>query len=256
MIRGMSLPRLGMTAVLAVCGGCAVAPETTVDYGPAPYETPRRVLNRYQQLPSVLLDADGARWIVTPNAIYQTSNGFLEFEFAADEGLTGSILSFDDDVDRIWLGTTEGIQTLEKRTNFIHTHLDEPFLDTWFVAALRPGWAVALTSRGAVLVDATTRAIEIHPTDEFDMREVTDVVVHEDNLWVGTRRGLVRFNLDWKSWDRAYGGKPLRRSAVLRMEVADEVVNQRVVSRTLYVVTPGSVFVYRTGFDDFERIGL
>jgi len=246
---------VAVVALLAAAG-CAVPPETTVDYGPAPYETPRRVLTRYQQLPRVLLDADGARWIITPGAVYQTANGFLEFEFAGDEGLTGSILSFDDDVDRIWLGTTEGIQTLEKRTNFIQTFVDEPHLDAWFVAALRPGWAVALTSRGAVLIEAQTRTTEVHPFDAFDMREVTDVVVHEENLWVGTRRGLHRFNIDWKSWDRSYGGKPLRRSAILRMEVADEIVNQRVVARTLYVVTPESVFTYRSGFDDFERIGL
>jgi ligand-binding sensor domain-containing protein len=238
-----------------VCG-CALPPQTTTDYGPLPYETSRRVLSRYRELPRVIVDQDGKRWIITPQAVLQVSSGFFEFEFAADEGLEGSILSFDHDPDRIWLGTTDAVQTLEKDTDFIRTYLVETGLEARFVAADHPGRAVALTSRGAVLLDPVGRTTEIYPYDGFDVREVTDVILHEANLWVGTLRGLHRFSLDWKSWDRAFGGKTMRRSAILRLELADEIVNQRVVARTLYAVTSESVYIYRTGFDDFERIGL
>jgi len=251
-----SLP-VGLVVLVALAvPGCSVAPAPDADRPLAVSSIPRRHLDPYRRLDEVVLQDAGTRWLVTPEAILEVADGFLNFEYTTEEGLLGTILSVDQSQNLLWVGTSEAIQTLDKHSHFIRTHLAERRLGCLYVDGYGPDLGVALTSLGVVLLDAPSLASEIYPLDDVDPRMITDVVRFDDYLWVATRAGLFRFSLSFKSWDQTFGSKGLRRAAVLRLELVEEENAPTTGIVTLYALSARGAFVYRPGFDSFDRIGL
>jgi hypothetical protein len=66
----------------------------------------------------------------------------------------------------------------------------------------------------------------------------------------------MRFSLTWKTWNQAFRSKMLKRLGVIRLERVVERVGQQVVAVQLYAITAEDLFIYRPGFDSWERLGL
>jgi hypothetical protein len=210
----------------------------------------------YLSLPTISISEGTTRWIAAPRAILELTQGFLNFEFTEEEGLMGSILSMTQDTDRIWIGTTDAIQSLDKELHFIRTYVEEPGLTARYVMPYANGFAVAFGSRGAIMIDAAGLGVEIIPAPEIDIRETTDVELFGEDLWVSTHRGLHRFSVSWKVWNDTFGGKEIKASTILRLERVPDLLGDSVIGETLYAITETGVFVYQPTFDTWERLGL
>jgi hypothetical protein len=259
---------VGLSAVIEVAGpgsaplallalsSCAPVPESSRQPEMFPDYLPRRAFDHYGRIRTVVLDDGERRWAVTPNAVLEFSNGFLDFEYGAGEGLDGNILSVDQDESRLWIGTTRALQSLDKDLHLVRTYLEDPALEALFVGARRNDQSIAVTSRGVVLTDALSLSLEIYPLESFDAREVNSVVLFEGNLWAATQHGLRRFSVSFKSWNQNFGPKQLKEENVLRLEVAEDRIGDTVVGHSLYAITGTEVYIYRSGFDSWERLGL
>lgn len=245
-----------MLVLAASLTGCTVVEEEGTAGRAFPGLLSRRDTEAYLQMPTISITEGSRRWLVAPRAILELTDGFLNFEFTEEEGLAGSILSVAQDADRIWIGTTRGVQSLDKELHFIRTYLEDPNLNAMYVTSYAPGWAVAMGSRGAVLIDALGMNVEIHPAPDIDIREVTDAVLYNDELWVSTLRGLHRFSIQWKSWNGTFGGKEIKQSRILRLERVPDLIADTVIGETLYAVTEAGLFIYNPTFDTWERVGL
>jgi len=247
----------GLGPLLVLLGqACSIASDEAPPQDPYPSDVPRRSLALYQQMERPVLDDGVKRWVVSPETILEFTNGFLTFEYAAAEGISGTILSVSQDPQLVWIGTSKALQSIDKTRSFVRTYIEESSLQAVYVVATSPERAVALTSRGVVLLDGLGLAHEIYPFDDFEIRQVFDVVLFEGNVWVASRRGLKRFSTVWKSWDNSFGGKELRRTAVIRLELVPDFVGQSQVGESLYAITPQAVYIYRPTFDNWERLGL
>jgi hypothetical protein len=258
---GVVTPRLlGRAAIglvgLAGLAGCALVEEPQTAGDAFPSRLSRRDVGPYLELPGIAISEGSRRWLLAPKAILELTDGFLNFEFTEEEGLVGSILTASQDSDRIWIGTTRGIQSLDKELHFIRTYVEEPGLSALFVAPYAPGLAIAFASRGAVFIDALGLGVEIIPAPEIDIREATDVELFGDDLWVSTHRGLHRFSVPWKSWNDTFGGKEIKATSILRLERVADFIGDTLIGETLYAVTDAGVYVYRPTFDTWERLGL
>lgn len=204
-----------------------------------------------------MLEDRDSRWIVSPTKIIELSGMFFQSEYGADEGISGSITAVAQDDLRLWIGTSRALHTLEKSQGFVYTYLDQTGLDVRFVAPLSGDYGLVLMSRGAALVDAQSRVMEVYPAD-FDIREVTDVVMLGEDMWVGTTEGLRRFSVPFKQWSTVYGTKALQRATILRLAVIRELDTRTglLVPMDLYAMTTGDVFVYRSSLDTWERVGF
>lgn len=248
---------LWLAALLGcVLTGCSIVEETETKESAFPNLLSRRETEAYLKLQRISITDGSRRWLVAPRAILELTDGFLNFEFTEEEGLSGSILSVANDADRIWIGTTRGIQSLDKELHFIRTYVEDQGLNAMYVAPYAPGFAVAMASRGAVLIDALGLGVEIHPAPQIDIREVTDATLLDDDLWVSTFHGVHRFSIQWKSWNDTFGGKEIKQSRILRLERVPDVVADTVIGETLYAVTETGLFIYNPTFDTWERVGL
>jgi len=236
--------------------GCTVVQEEVRPVDPFPGYLPRREIEDYIRIREIILDDGGQRWVVTPNAVLEFNDGFLGFEYGADEGLLGSVLSVYQDLKRLWIGTTRGVQSLDKGLHYVRTYVEDPDMQAVFVSRFAVDECVALTSRGVGFINAGLLTTEIYPLEGFQIREVNDVALFEGDLWVATRRGLMRFSLTWKSWNQAFGSKMLKRLGVIRLERVEERIGDRIVAVQLYAITAEDLFIYRPGFDNWERLGL
>ena len=239
--------------------GCAATIETEPpEPSVVPDYRPTREIRQYRLIDTIILDDAERRWIVSPRKILELSGEFFSVEYAAEEGIAGTITAIDQDATRLWIGTTRALQVLEKDRGFIHTFIEERGLDVRYVASLTEDFGIALMSRGAALIDAPSLSMEIFPLPDVDVRDVTDTIFYGEDLWVGTTRGLRRFSVPFKHWNASYGSKALARAAVVRLEAAQTVNPNtgQVIAVELYAVTAGDVFVYRPSLDTWERVGF
>ncbi len=241
---------------LLLLPACAVVPEEAPAPDAVPDYLPRREVENYERMRNIILDDGPQRWIVTPQALLEFTNGFLTFEYGSDEGLLGSILSIMQDSQRLWIGTSRALQTLDKSLHYVRTHLEDPDLQAVSLFLYASDRCVAVTALGIVFVDAGSLTQEVYPLDGFSIREVNDVAFFEGDLWIATSRGLYRFSTTWKSWNQSYGSKMLKRLNVLRLVRTDQQEGRQTGPASLYAVTMRELFIYRPAFDNWERLGL
>jgi len=235
---------------------CTIAPQPAP--GPAPVlssDLSRRDLEAYWSLASVVFDDGSRRWIVSPRSVLEFQNGFFAFEYAEDEGITGSILSASQDADRIWLGTTNAVLAIDKDLHFVRALFQEENLQARFVAALGRDGGLALTARGVAMIEASALTYVLYPNPGFDIREVVDAEIYDRDLWVGTLGGLWRFSSFWKAWNQSFGQKSLARSPILRLERVART-GEGGTGEDLYALTAGGAYLFRPSFDDWERLGF
>jgi hypothetical protein len=236
--------------------GCAFAPPPAE---PAPLppssDLSRRDLEAYWSLSTIVLDDGPRRWVVSPRNVLEFNNGFFVFEYAADEGISGNILSAAQDANRVWIGTSSAVVSIDKDLHFVRPLFEEEGLQARFVATLGGNDALALTARGVATFDASALTYVLYPITDFDIREVVDAEIFERDLWVGTLRGLWRFSTFWNAWNQSFGSKSLARSPVIRLERVPRS-GEGPVTEDLYAITANEAFVFRAAFDDWERLGF
>ena len=74
-----------------------------------------------------VLDDGVKRWVISPETILEFTNGFLSYEYAADEGIAGTILSVSQDPQMLWIGTTKALQSIDKTRNFVRDYIARGF---------------------------------------------------------------------------------------------------------------------------------
>jgi hypothetical protein len=245
------------TSLLAgILSGCTVAP-APADAPPLPpsSDLSRRDLEAYWSLSTIVLDDGSRRWVVSPRNVLEFNNGFFVFEYAADEGIKGNILSAAQDAERVWIGTSTSVVSIDKDLHFVRPLFEEDGLQARFVAALGRDGGLALTARGVATFDAAALTYVLYPTSDFDIREVVDAEIFERDLWVGTLRGLWRFSTFWNAWNQSFGSKSLARSPVVRLERVPRA-GDGAATEDLYAITANEAFVFRPAFDDWERLGF
>ena len=122
-------------ALVLLGQACSIAPDQAPPQDPYPSDVPRRSLALYQRMDRPVLDDGVKRWVVSPEMILEFTNGFLTYEYAAAEGISGTILSVSQDPQLLWIGTSKALQTIDKSRSFVRTYIEESSLQAVYVAA-------------------------------------------------------------------------------------------------------------------------
>src|SRR5512136_2652490 len=113
-LRPAAARRLTLTALLL--SACAVPPPKQA--APPP-PLGREFVTDYNRIGRVVFGDSDKQWVVLPHAVAVFEDGVFRMAVDARAGLTGSIAAADQDLERIWLGTTEGVFALDKRGNYL-----------------------------------------------------------------------------------------------------------------------------------------
>lgn len=127
-----------------------------------------------------------------------SDNNITVFHGAADDVLASPFVQtlFEDAHNRLWIGTTKGINRYSDAEGLI-------LVDTSTLPVANPRvWAFAQTPDGAIWIATSTGLFRWHDDDGFSTalyphgvdssdNEVRVLHVVGDNLWVGTRRGIL-----------------------------------------------------------------
>ncbi len=167
---------------------------------------------------------DGTIWIGTTNGLarLQSLDGdgrFERYQYSPDDAssLSSNRITalLDSDDGRLWVGTRNGLNLLNPRTGkatrYFHDISDRNSLSASHVTSLaRDGrgrvW-VGTDAGGLNLLEVKSERFSAQDTlsDETGLRISSILVDSQDRLWLGTGRGIVRFDPQ-KSAAKAFGG--------------------------------------------------
>jgi len=231
--------------------GCAPAARVPAPQPPIGHE----FVADYNRIGSVVLVELGDRseivkeWIVLPRSVVISHGGDVIARILdARSGLLGPIVAVDADSRRIWLGTAQGVFTLDKSNDDLaRFQAGSPMEDHVVAVGIDPshpdtGWAV--TRAGVMKIEHRFGRTESFVFEEPILPRAELVAMDRDFVWVGGNDGLLRFSKQWGRWDRfAYPGGSTR---PLRLTVDAE-------ARAL-AITENALYRYDSAFERWLRV--
>mgnify|MGYP004534307039 CR=1 FL=1 len=152
-------------------------------------------------------------WIGTRNGLNKINKDDMTIEkYKVEDGLIDNNIKglFIDEKNNLWIGTPIGLTVLNIETNeitdftsrLIKAGIKEPYVRTVYEDKDEDGvyWIGGYISEGLIKFDINKDTIEMYSKYEENGKQVivntirTIVEDEENNLWIGTNSGLLKFN--------------------------------------------------------------
>lgn len=183
----------------------------------------------------LIFEGESMTFIVYPDmvmAISRTTAGFQtgQVRYLKNELLGTRITCATEDTWHVWVGTDGGINAIEKRTDpFIEVKAFSalPGLEDNYIYAISVDnhgdlWAVTRTGLAKMIHDS--RSWQTHRFYGQGRLEITDVFFSEEYVWVGTQKGLIRFNKRIAGLTVYTASDGLPSNHILRFEKSNEIL--------------------------------